>query len=312
MKSEQLGGVVGTPVTPFAANGTIDIRVWEKLIAFLVETGVDALALPMHIGESLNLSNAERQQIAETAVGVVGGQVPVLINVSCAGTDETVDLARHAERVGAAGVVVLTPYYWKPPQAALIDHFAKVAQSVDIGLVAYNSPTHMGVEIALDMVVEMLGRLDNFVGLKDASFNMEYFTELCRITSALRPGFAVFTGVEHLLPSTVVGGAGSFSAAGAVAPTLIRRLFDACSAGDLDEARELQYRFSELYKAIQVGYPAGIKAAMGLMGRDVGGTRMPIPTFTADEVARLDDRLRKMTFLEAEPRGWQVSTVGVS
>jgi 4-hydroxy-tetrahydrodipicolinate synthase len=301
----KLHGVVGTPVTPFDAGGGLDTETFETLIGFLLDTSVDAVALPMHIGESLNLTATERKRVAELAAGVIAGQVPLLVNVSCAGTDEAIDLARHAEHVGAAGLVLLTPYYWRPPAAALVEHFAAVADSVGIGLVAYSSPTHMGVEISLDVVAELIDRLDNFVALKDASFNMEYFTELCRVTRELRPEFATFTGVEHLLPSTVVGGSGCFSAAGAVAPVLVRRLYDACSARNLDEARELQYEFSRLYQVIQAGYPAAIKAAMGLMGRPVGGTRRPLPSLTAEETARLAARLDEMPFLEREPRGWE-------
>jgi len=304
--TRRLHGVVGAPVTPFKADGEVDAPCFETLLSFLVETKVDAISLPMHIGESLSLTNAERRRLVEIAAHTVAGEVPLLVHVSCAGTAETVELARHAARNGAEGVIVLTPYYWKPPRRGLADHFAQVAASVDIGLVAYNSPTHTGVEIPLDLIEHLLVRFENLVAVKDASFNFEYFTELCRITHEVRPQFSVFTGVEHLLPSTAVGGAGCFSAAGGVAPVLIRRLFDACRAGVGSDALQLQYQFSCLYRRLQVGYPATIKAAMGLMGRPVGATRPPLPTLDTRELAELGSWLEAMPFLEDEPRGWTV------
>jgi len=302
----QLRGVVGTPVTPFTDTGELDRATLEKLVAFLVDTKIDALALPMHIGESLNLTNPERKQLAEIAVATVAGEIPVLVNVSLAGTDEVIDLARHSERVGANGVIVTAPYHWQPPKEALIEHFLAVGRSVEIGLVAYNYPARFGVEVSTEIVAELIGRLDNFIGLKDASFNMEYHTELCRVTRELRPSFSNFTGVEYVLPSIVVGGSGCFSALGGVAPVLVRRLYDACAAGALEEALQLQHEFSHLYKFLQVPYPATIKAAMGLMGRPVGGTRRPLQNLSAEAVETLAERLREFAILEHEPQGWEM------
>lgn len=304
----QLKGVVGTPVTPFTDTGELDRATLEKLVAFLLDTKIDALALPMHIGESLNLSNPERKQVAEIAVATVAGQVPVLVNVSLSGTDEVIELAQHSERIGADGVIVTAPYHWQPPKEALVEHFLAVGRSVEIGLVAYNYPARLGVEVSTEIVAELIGRLDNFVGLKDASFNMEYFTELCRTTRELRPSFSNFTGVEYVLPSMVVGGAGCFSALGGVAPVLVRQLYDACAAGAFEEALELQYEFSHVYKFLQVGYPATIKAAMGFMGRPVGGTRKPLQNLSAEAVETLGKRLREFAILGQEPHGWEVQT----
>lgn len=303
---QQPRGVVGTPVTPFSDTGEVDQATLEKLVAFLVDTKIDALGLPMHIGESLNLTTAERKQLTEIAVATVAGEIPVFINVSLAGTDEVIDLSRHAERAGASGVIVTAPYHWQPPKDALIDHFLAVGHSVDIGLIAYNYPARFGVEVSTEIVAELIGQLDNFIGLKDASFNMEYHTELCRVTRELRPSFSNFTGVEYVLPSTVVGGSGCFSALGGVAPVLVRRLYDACAAGAFDEALVLQHEFSHLYKFLQIGYPATIKAAMALMGRPVGGTRRPLKNLSAEAVETLAERLREFTILEQEPRGWEV------
>jgi 4-hydroxy-tetrahydrodipicolinate synthase len=258
----------------------------------------------MHIGESLNLSAEERQVVARVAVEAARGRVPVLVNASLAGTDEVVKLARHAESVGAQGVVAITPYHWRPSPAGLVDHFVTIGRSVGISLVAYNYPARLGVTVTPEIVRDVIESCPNFVGLKDAGLDMEYFTEVCRVSAAARPGFSVFSGVEYVLPAMAVGGAGTFSACGAVAPRLVKALYDASAAGDLARARPLQHRLSELYTIISVGYPATIKAAMTLLGRPCGAPRKPIQQLDADGMKRLERELEAMGILADEPHGW--------
>jgi len=301
-------GVIGTPVTPFGTDGQIDYETTERLIEFLIESGVHGIALPMHIGESLNLTSAERRQLAEVALKTVAGRVPVTVNTSVAGTDEVIELSRHAQELGAAAVVVTAPYHWGPPPEALKDHFLAVGRSIDIGLFAYNYPAKFGVSVSTPIVEALIEGLPNFMGVKDASLNMEYFTELCRIGEQLRPGFAVFTGVEYLLPSMVLGGAGTYSALGAVAPKLVQDLYAASRAGDLEAALPLQRRASELWTLLQAGYPATIKAAMAIMGRPGGGTRRPLPSLTEDQTEAVRRRLAATGVLEDEVHGWQVAS----
>jgi 4-hydroxy-tetrahydrodipicolinate synthase len=238
------------------------------------------------------------------AIKTVAGQVPIYVNVSLPGTDEVIELARHAESTGAAAVIVITPYHWAPSGPALVYHFERVGNAVDIGLIAYNFPAKLGVSVDTAVVVELLARIENFIGIKDADLNMEYFTEVCRITSERRAGFGVYTGVEYLLPSMVLGGAGAFSAVGAVAPRLVRDLYTACAAGEYGRALGLQRSFSRLWKLLQPGYPATIKAAMELQGRPAGSTRSPIPPLTDAERSALRGELEAWGVLETEPSGW--------
>jgi 4-hydroxy-tetrahydrodipicolinate synthase len=297
-------GIVGTPVTPFTTDGRVDDATLQRLVDFLIRHGVDALALPMHIGESLNMSSDERRQVARLAVEAAGNRVPVFVNASLAGTDEVVTLARHAESVGARGVVAITPYHWRPPAPALVDHFVTIAGAVDLSLIAYNYPARLGVTVTPEIVEQVIARCPNFVGLKDASLDMEYFTEVCRVAGAARPGFAVFSGVEYVLPAMAIGGAGTFSACGAVAPRLVRAVYDACAAGDYARARPLQHRLSHLYTIISVGYPATIKAALTILGRPCGHTRKPIQPLDADALKRLERELEALGMLRDEPHGW--------
>jgi 4-hydroxy-tetrahydrodipicolinate synthase len=302
--STVIRGIVGTPVTPFTAEGRADGPTLQKLVDFLIRHGAHAIGLPMHIGENISMAPEERREVARLAVEAAAGRVPVFVNTSLSGTDEVVKLSRHAQSVGAKGVVVIAPYHWQPPRAALVDHFATIASALDISLVGYNFPERLGVTLTPDILVELIERCPNFVGLKDASFNMEYFTEACRVTSEARPGFAMFTGVEYMLPSMPVGGAGAFSACGAVAPRLVQAVYDACAARDYERARPLQHRLSHLFNIIKVNYPATIKAAMEIMGRPAGPTRRPILPLDPAGVRRLRADLEKLGILADEAHGW--------
>jgi 4-hydroxy-tetrahydrodipicolinate synthase len=257
-------GVVGTPVTPLDAKGDLDKKGTEQLINFLVETGIDGLALPMHIGESLNLTMDERKELTTIAMSTVDGRIPVLINVSTPGTDAAEELARHADRAGASGVVLLSPYFWQPADEGVLEHYRRVGSAISGGLLAYNFPEKVGLSLEGALLQALFDEVENFVGIKDASFRMDYFTDVCRIGLENREGFAAFTGVEYMLPGMAVGGVGAFSALGAIAPRLVRELYEACLKGD-ENARELQYRLGRLWGRVKVGYPATIKAAMALM-----------------------------------------------
>ncbi|MBI2755321.1 MAG: dihydrodipicolinate synthase family protein [Chloroflexi bacterium] len=300
----RLSGVVGTPVTPFTGENRVDHDAVSRSIEFLLQNGVDALALPMHTGESLNLSLEERKELAETALATTAGRVPVIVHVSCPGTDHVIDLARHAERAGAAAVVVVTPYHWQPSEEELFEHFVRVGSSVGIGLLAYNFPKKLGVSVTHGLLARLIDRLDTFVGLKDASYDTQYFTEACRLTSTLRPGFAMFSGIEFMLPAMAMGAAGTFSPCGMIAPRLVGALYAACANGDYVAARALQYRFSRLWQALKVDYPASIKAGMEIMGRPVGIPRGPLQPLSAAAQLELRNQLEALGVLDAEPRGW--------
>jgi dihydrodipicolinate synthase/N-acetylneuraminate lyase len=307
MESLAIRGVVGTPVTAFSPDGAFDARTTGKLIDFLINSGVAAIALPMNIGEALNLTSTERKMLAEVAVDAVDGRVPLIVNVSLAGTDEAIDLARHSEKMGAAAVIATPPYHWRPPFEALLDHFQALGRSVGIGLMAYNTQPHVGVPVTPQLVEELIESLSNFVGLKDATHDMEYFTEVARIALPKRPNFSIFLGVEYILPSMVLGGAGAFSAVGGIAPTLIRELYESTVAGDFETARQRQWEMSRLWILMKPGYPARIKAAMGLLGRQVGGVRRPLTTLSDEQTAWLRQKLDEMGIMKREPHGSDIA-----
>ena len=299
------GGVLGAPVTPFDAEGGIDTALFERNVEFLLAQGVDGITVPLHTGESPSLSVAERKRLAAAAVEVAGDRVPVLVHASMPGTTAVIDLARHAETVGASAVISVTPYHWRPPHNALAAHYRALCGAVGIDVFAYNFPSRLGVAITPELVEELVDACGNFVGVKDASYDMQSFTECVRRGCARRPAFAMLPGVEYLVPAMAIGGAGCFSPSSAIAPRLVRRLYAACVGGDWEVARACQFRMSGLWHLLrETGYPASVKAAMAILGRPTGGVRLPLLDLDGDQRTRLRVGLESLGILDEEPVGW--------
>ncbi len=297
--TSELRGVIGAPVTPFTEDDRVDTDALERLCDDLVLAGVHGIALPLHTGESLNLTTEERQLVVSRAVAAVGGRVPILAHVSMPGTAQAIALAEHAESAGAAAVVCVTPYHWRPSRPALAAHYRALAGAVSVGLLAYNFPSRLGVAVDAELIEDLIERCPNFVGVKDAAYDMQSFTETCRRATALRPDFAVLPGVEYLLPSMCLGAAGCFSPASSIAPQLVLELYEACAAGDMERARALQYRASALWHLLRAtGYPASVKAALKMQGRPVGGVRLPLLDLDGAATQRLEHGLRALDLLD--------------
>jgi dihydrodipicolinate synthase/N-acetylneuraminate lyase len=298
-------GVMQSPVTPFKDDMSLDLPTFERLLEFHVRTGATAISWPHHKGESLNLTIAERKLFAEAAVRVVDGRIPVTIHVSALAVEDTMELARHAEAIGADGILAITPYFWNPSLEAIYAYFVRLCSSISLPVLSYNSPSYLaGVEITGDLMSRLLEQLPNFVGVKEASFNSEKFLEISRAVLPMRPDFALLTGVEYLLPSIPLGGVGSYSAAGSICPNLCSQLFDACINGDWTQARELQYKVSRLWLLFRDQYPSSLKGGMVMMGRPVGPTRAPLPTATVEREAYIRSELERLGILDTEPHGW--------
>ena len=300
-----LKGVMQAPVTPLREDFSLDLMTLEKATDFHVRTGAAGITWPYHKSESLNMTIAERKAGAEAVVRVVAGRVPVAIHVSALAVSDSLELARHAQKAGADCVVAITPYFWNPSPEAIFDYFVRLGNSIDLPFLAYNSPGYLsGVEITSELLARLIERLPNLIGVKEASFNSEKFLEISRAALALRPNFAMLTGVEFLLPSVPLGGAGSYSSAGAICPNLCTQLYDACVAADWPRARELQYKLAQLWDLFRDQYPSSLKGGMVIMGRPVGPTRAPLPTATPERQAHIRTQLEQLGILDTEPHGW--------
>lgn len=300
-------GIVGAPVTPFKSDNSVDLETFAKQVNFMIESGVRVLAHPMHIGESVNLTDGERSELAHALVSAAAGRVPTFVHVSHAGTDLAADLACRSMKAGATGVVLMAPYHWRSGPEAILDHFESVTGACGGKLIAYNNPAATGVELTPPVLEEMLDRIPGFVAIKDATFHMETFTDICALIARRGKNVAAYTGIEYLLTSIPVGGSGCFSACSEIAPRLVQDLYQACVRADLEKARELQYKVRRLLKLAMHNYPATIKYAMELMGRPVGLTRKPVQPLTREEKRQVKAELTVLGVIETEPRGWNAA-----
>jgi dihydrodipicolinate synthase/N-acetylneuraminate lyase len=298
-------GLMHVPVAPFTAGNRLDLDTYARHIDFCIRHGASSLCVVLHLAESLNLDTAERQALAKASVDAADGRVPVIVNISTPGTDEAIKLARHAEKIGADAVIAIAPYYWKPTQDAICEHFSAIMSSTDLPFMAYHSPALMdGIGLSSSSLVRLMERFDQFIGLKEASHNFENFIELRRASRQVRDNFGMVLGIEYILPAMTLGAVGTMSIFCAVCPRLVNRLFEATIKGDLAVARDMQETMSYLWQLGKVDYPAPIKAMMEIMGRPVGPTRLPIRTASDEKRRFLAAELARLGLLDTEPRGW--------
>jgi 4-hydroxy-tetrahydrodipicolinate synthase len=294
-------GLVHTPVMPFGRDRRIDFDLFAKLIDFHQRHGADALAVPMHAAESVSLQEAEKHAVVEFAVK--HAEVPIVAHVSEAGTALAAALARHAEGAGAAAIVATTPYYWTPPPAMVLEHFAVIGGAVKIPFFVHNAPDDMaGSKVTAELMVKLIGRLDNFAGLVDQSLDWQFLIELMTLAKKPRPDFQLLTGTELMVSAAAIGATGMVAPLAAIAPKLVRGLYDACRAGDLFAARAAQEDTAALRQAMKPGGAPQLKAALRAMGRDCGDPRPPLLALDAAGAKAMADALAGM--LAAEPRGW--------
>ncbi len=301
-----LKGIMQAPVTPFKDDFSFDVPTFEKMVDFHVRHGAPAMTWPYHKSESLDLTIPERKLGAEIMVRVVAKRVPVLIFVAALSEQDTIDLARHAESIGADAIVVISPYCRRPSQQEIYDSVMRIGTSTALPVVTYNSPWRNGegVEFTGPLVRRLIETLPNYVGMKEAGFHSEKFLQISRVALGMKRDFAVIIGVEHLLPAFPLGACGSSSLSGAIAPRFCNAFYAALAAHDWEKARECQYKVSRLWWLFKDQYPSSLKGAMTLMGRPVGPTRLPLPTASQERIEFLRRELEALDILNSEPHGW--------
>jgi 4-hydroxy-tetrahydrodipicolinate synthase len=298
-------GLVHTPVTPFTRGRAIDFDRYGKLIEFHLGNGADALALPMHAGESVSLPDGERRALVEFAVERVNGRKPVIAHVSESGTGVAAALARHAQDAGATAIVATTPYYWTPPPAMVLEHFSRIGAAVTIPFFVYNAPEEMqGTRVSAELCRQLIQERPNFAGVVDLSLDWQFMIELMTDASRLRPGFQLLAGTELMVSAAAIGATGMFAPLAAIAPKLTRELYLLCRDGKLFEARAAQAQMAALRQAMKPGGVASLKAAMGAMDRDCGEPRPPLLPLDAAAYQKLVGEIEAIAVLKAEPRGW--------
>src|SRR5690349_9222635 len=298
-------GLVHTPVTPFKTDNKVDYDLYGRLLDFHLKNGADSLALPMHAGESVSLSDEERKKLLEFAINRVKRRVPVIAHVSQSGTGMAVELARHAENVGAAAIVAAVPYYWTPPPAMLLEHFTQIGTAVHLPFFAYNSPEEMGgVKVTSDLALKLVERLPNFAGVVDSSLDWQFMIEVITVVRKVRPGFQLLSGMEYMISAGAIGCTGVFAPLAGIAPRVVRQLYDVCRTEKYGDGRKAQETIAALRQVVKKEGVASLKGAMRTMGRDCGEPRPPLRPMGEIEYGVLAEKLSAFAALRAEPRGW--------
>ena len=281
-------GSIPALVTPFADDGSFAEDVFAQFVEWQIAEGSSGVVPVGTTGESPTLTHDEHKRVVDVCVKVAAGRVPVIAGAGSNNTDEAIDLARFAEKAGADGLLVVTPYYNKPNQRGLYAHFAAVAKAVSLPILIYNIPGRSIV----DMTPETMGRLAadfaNIVGVKDATAKVERVSEQ-RITCG--KDFVQLSGEDATaLGFNAHGGHGCISVTGNVAPRLCAEMQAACARGDYATALELQDRLMPLHKALFIEpNPAGVKYALSKIGKVANTLRSPMVPVDA-ETGQVIDR----------------------
>jgi 4-hydroxy-tetrahydrodipicolinate synthase len=287
------GGTGTAVVTPFKEGG-VDFESFGRFLNWQIENGVEFLVVLGTTGESPTVTAAERAEIITFAVKAAAGRVPVVIGTGTNSTASTIALSQQAEGLGADGVLVVTPYYNKPTQEGLYQHFKAVGAAIKIPLIVYNVPGRTGTNI-LPETVHRLSRLLNVAGIKEAAGDVAQIDTLVRLIKKDRPDFAVLSGNDdqafHLVNS---GGDGVISVLSNVMPRETSDMIRLALAGEVEKARELHHRMFPLMKNLFVeANPIPVKYAVNRLGLCRNELRLPLVPATEKCMAVIDESLKE-------------------
>ncbi len=288
--STRFKGAMVAIVTPFR-NDKVDEKALKELIEFQINNGTDVIVPCGTTGESATLSHSEHERVLEITIEAVGGRIPVLAGTGSNSTEEALKLTRHARKVGADGALLITPYYNKPTQEGLFQHFQKIAVEVDIPIILYNVPGRTSVNMAPETVAR-LAELKNIVGIKEATGSLQQVSE----TIHLCPNdFAVISGDDFTtLPLLAVGGKGVISVTANIAPAEVSGLVDAFEAGNYPRARELHFKLWPLNNAMFLETnPIPVKIALSLMKKIAPELRLPLAPMSETNLKKLKQVLKE-------------------
>ena len=273
-------GSIVALVTPMYENGAIDKESLEKLVIYHIDQGTDALVAVGTTGESATLSEDEHCEVIKTIVEYVSGRIPVIAGTGSNSTTEAINLTRKAQQAGADACLIVTPYYNKPTQEGLYLHYKTIAEAVDIPQILYNVPGRT----ACDMLPETIGRLSkltNIIGVKEATGDL---TRVKKIRDLAGENFAIYTGDDATsVEFCLLGGNGSITVTGNVAPRLVHEMIMAAITGDKETALAIDEKLADLHKNLFIqSNQIPVKWAVAEMGLMRQGIRLPLTWLTED------------------------------
>lgn len=275
-KSLKIQGIIPALITPMNEDETVSAEGLHTIIDYVIAGGVHGIFILGSQGESFALSLEEKKHVITTVVEASAGRVPVYVGTGAITTAQSIQMTKLAKELGADAISVITPYFIRPSQKELVDHYRAIAEAAgDMPMLLYNNPMRTGVSIDVETVVT-LAEVDNVVGMKDSSADL--IQTMTYIGATRDMDFSVLVGNDaSIFAAMVSGGKGAVAATANVAPALIVGIYDAVRSGDIDKAQELQYKLFPIRKAFGLGtFPLVVKEAMNIMGLPAGPARRPI------------------------------------
>ncbi len=293
-EDEVFDGVLTALVTPFR-NGAVDEAALADLVEQQIAAGIDGLVPCGSTGESATLSHPEHRRVVEVVVAAARGRAPVIAGTGSNSTREAIELTLHAKEAGAEAALLISPYYNKPTQTGIYEHYARIAEETAMPLILYNIPGRTASNIAPETVAR-LAELDQIVGIKEASGNLE---QVARVIARCPEDFSVLSGDDALtLPMLALGGRGVISTTSNVAPSEMAGLVRAFRTGDLSRAREIHYRLLPLFEVLFCETnPIPVKAALALRGAIADELRLPLTPLGETQRPRLQAVLKELGLL---------------
>ncbi len=294
----QIHGIITPVATPMQANEDLDLPRLRWFLDHQIKSGVHGVFVLGTNSEFYALDEAEKQAVIATAVEHVNRRVPVFAGTGAETTREAVRLTKMAEREGADGVSVITPYFISPNQQEIYDHYRRIAENTRLPVVLYNNPsTCGGLQIGVDTVAR-LAQISNILGVKDSSGDLQNTCEYLRVVP---DRFSVMMGRDTLIFSALqMGARGAVPATGNIAPALLVEIYNAYRRGDVEGSRRAQLRLNPLRLALGLGTaPGGVKAALELLGMSLGPCRSPVSGLPAEKVPLMKKALQAAGLLPA-------------
>ncbi|MGH2757817.1 MAG: 4-hydroxy-tetrahydrodipicolinate synthase [Actinomycetota bacterium] len=296
----RFGQVLTAMVTPFGADGSLNVDGARKLATHLVDSGSDGLVVAGTTGESPTLSHDEKLQLFEAIVTEVGDHATVITGTGSPNTAETIELTKEAADIGAAAALVVTPYYSKPPQNGLLAHYRAVADESPIPIMLYDIPGRTGRRVEIPTMVELAAH-PQIVADKDAVGDA---SETARLRAALdaagHTDFEIYSGDDPLLlPHLAAGAVGIVSVCSHLIGIPIKKIVTAFEAGDVAEAKRIYFQYQGFMSVIMglTASPIPVKTAAGMIGLDVGEPRLPMVPATPDEAKKIRSALEQVGLL---------------
>lgn len=288
---KELGRLLTAMVTPFNKEGGIDYEQTKKLASSLLDSGSDGVVVAATTGESPTITWEEEFRLFTEVKSAVGKKGTVIAYTGSNSTAEAIEATKKAERIGVDACLLVVPYYNKPSQDGLYQHFKAIAQETSLPCIIYNVPSRTVVSLAADTAIK-LSHIDNIIGVKEASGNLD---AISKIISNTREDFLIWSGNDgDTLPILTLGGYGVISVASHLVGSQIKKMIDAFIDGKIDEAANIHHRLLPLINAIFiVSNPVPLKYALNHIGFNVGKPRLPLVEPDEKSAATIRDTLKK-------------------